>query len=758
MAYFGKKLKHTLMPQELIRLGDGVNRSNGPFDMKKSEAYTSLNTCSDKFPALSVRSGMAKDYTDVTGPINAIGIRDNSQVHIQDGTIWKKWNSGTSSWDTLATGLANTPSKIFDFTRETDRLTVLVNGTNRKYYDGTTVYDLWSTREGVAAPWDWEDPVIINNKMYVRVVSATKATRNSIGIYDIIEDEWSLGTEMSAIGASNEDTATPGWRNPVAYGNTIYVTTTVTSGAAPNVYFKTEIFKYNISNSTWTKMALPPDFSYFEQYIGALCVVGDYLYAVFHGSVTVTYLLEYDIKEDSWDYFDELDVPQTFWAGAISYNGKLYARNIDDTVIWFDPTRGEEEWDSYSGNAPLALKGTPGATYYFMFALGDKLYARTSGLTTDKIIVYDSTNNTWDETLESAMVAGALYVTSYDNVILSKGDSYEVLWYFTSLDIFGDDDTFTAPLTNLYTSDHDRLFTLTDSEMRCSDVYIPTEWIYGDAHSVTIAPMIGDGTAIVYYKNMVICWSEQSMHILLGENSDNFRFIEKIDDGCISARGHTINEGTLYFMDHDAVKTFTGGLTREISQKVRNYLENINYTYKSKICMGSDGRYVYVSFPYLTSTTNDYTLVYDTQNDNWYPWNKGFNEFVRMGEYLYAIDSTGIWKLNYSTTDNGTAITWSHETGAWNEGVLRQQKAISDLYMLADLPTGSTLVVSYSTSVDNNDWVTLYTFVASANEQNTRIQIPTSALQPINWYRLKFAGTGPCTIFYLEPHIRIKSR
>ena len=92
MAYFKKKLRTTLQPQELIRLGDGVNRFNGPFDMKKSEAYTSLNTCSDNYPSLSVRGGMAKDYTDVTGPINAIGIRDNSEVHIQDGTVWKKCN------------------------------------------------------------------------------------------------------------------------------------------------------------------------------------------------------------------------------------------------------------------------------------------------------------------------------------------------------------------------------------------------------------------------------------------------------------------------------------------------------------------------------------------------------------------------------------------------------------------------------------------------------------------------------------------
>jgi len=745
MAYFKKKLRTTLQPQELIRLGDGVNRFNGPFDMKKSEAYTSLNTCSDNYPSLSVRGGMAKDYTDVTGPINAIGIRDNSEVHIQDGTVWKKWNG--SSYDTLATGLANTPSKIFDFVRETDRLTILVNGTDRKYYDGSDVYDLWATREGAAASWEWADPIVINNKMYVRIVSETKSERNAIGIYDIIEDEWSTGAENEDIDAGNDTCAVPGWRYPVSYGGKIYVS--ILTADAPNR--TCQFMSYDTASDSWEDLDAPPDIST-DKYIWSMCVIGNVIYANYapEGGVGPQELLKYDIGTGEWDYYDSLDVTETSWAGGVAYDDKIYARGtgVGNKVVYFDPTRGVEEWD-YSGTNPSD------SSWKFLFALGTNLYAVDSS---DNLIVYDTTTRTWDESLGITIDEGALYVTSYDNVILSKGSSNEVLWYFVSLEIFGDDSTFSAPLTNLYTSDHDRLFTLKDSEMRCSDVYIPTEWIYGDAHSVTIAPMIGEGTAIVYYKNMVICWSEQSMHILLGENSDNFRFIEKIDDGCISARGHTINEGTLYFIDHDAVKTFTGGLTREISQKVRDYIVNMNYTYKSLVCMGSDGRYVYVSFPYLTSTTNNYTLVYDTQNDNWYPWNKGFNEFVKMGEYLYAIDSTGIWKLNSGTTDDGTAITWSHETGAWNEGALRQVKAISDLYVLADLPTTSSLTISYSTTVDGNDWVTLYTFTGNANEQNTRVQVPTNILQPINWYRLKFSGTGSCTVFYLEPHIRMKAR
>jgi hypothetical protein len=97
-------------------------------------------------------------------------------------------------------------------------------------------------------------------------------------------------------------------------------------------------------------------------------------------------------------------------------------------------------------------------------------------------------------------------------------------------------------------------------------------------------------------------------------------------------------------------------------------------------------------------------------------------------------------------------------SGVWTEGNIIGKKVISDYWVVADLPATSTLTLSYSTSVDNNDFVLLYTFTGNADEQNTRVQVPTTALQNINWYRLKFAGTGACTIYYICPRLRVKAR
>jgi hypothetical protein len=248
------------------------------------------------------------------------------------------------------------------------------------------------------------------------------------------------------------------------------------------------------------------------------------------------------------------------------------------------------------------------------------------------------------------------------------------------------------------------------------------------------------------------------MHILYGNDPIDFEFMEPIPVGCVSDRSVVVHNNILYFMDYDRIMGYTGGVPKEVSQRVKTYVEGINWTYKDKICAGKFGKYIYWSIPYGTSaTTNNYTLQYDTDLRLWYVWNMGILDFTQVDENLYAVDTSGyIWKLNYGTDDGGTAITWEVTFGVWDSLPVRGLKVIGDIYAVLDLPTGSTLTVSYSTDWDGTSFTTLKTFTASVNEQNTRIQIPTSSLQGINWYRLKFSGTGPCTIFYLEPYMRVR--
>lgn len=319
-------------------------------------------------------------------------------------------------------------------------------------------------------------------------------------------------------------------------------------------------------------------------------------------------------------------------------------------------------------------------------------------------------------------------------------------------------DVTDAPQTSLYTIDDYRLFGLDGATLKCSALNSVTDWTTADdADQIPITGMKGVGSAIIAYNDMVICWSDQTMHILYGNDPFDFQLNEPIFNGCISDKSVIIHNGILYFMDYNRIMAFTGGLPIEISQKINSYLEGIAFAYKDKICSGQFGKYILWSIPYGAVTTNNYTLQYDTEYKTWYIWNMGILNFTSLDEDLYGIDTSGyIWKLNSGTSDGGTAITWEYTTGVWNATPLRDRKVISDIYAIIDLPVGSTLTVSYSVTVDGNDFVSIYTATASASEQNTRIKIPTTILQGVTWYRLKFSGTAPCTINYLEPYLRVR--
>jgi hypothetical protein len=460
VAYWGKQLKYQVRPGKPFAIGDGENTFLTPFEIKKSESTYSRNTSSRNYPALSVRPGWATNpFTAITTP-NALGQRNNQYPHVQDGTVWKRWDG--SAWQNVQTGLTSAAGKFLEFNTEAARYTILVNGTNKYAWDGSSVTNLTG-----------------------------------------------------------------------------------------------------------------------------------------------------------------------------------------------------------------------------------------------------------------------------------------------------------APATNLMAVDDFRLYALTGSVLKCSAAGSITDWTTADdADTIALVGMVGPGTAITAYNDSTICWSEQTMHVLFGNDPYDFYFADPMEYGCISDRSVINHNGILYFLDYGRFMRYTGGKPLEMSQKVRAYLEAINTTYKTKCVTGKHGKYIYLSIPYgASATTCNLTLEYDTEFDNWYPIDQGWVDFVNIGEYFYGVTSAGAFhKINSGTTAAGTAISWSHITGAWNHGTVSQKKAVSDLWAIVDLPTGSTLTVSYSTTVDVDDFTLLHTFTASSTEQMTRIQIPTTALQNIDYYRLKFAGTGPCTIHYLQEDLRIKPR
>lgn len=315
-----------------------------------------------------------------------------------------------------------------------------------------------------------------------------------------------------------------------------------------------------------------------------------------------------------------------------------------------------------------------------------------------------------------------------------------------------------APATKLICVDDNRLYALSGKRLYYSSFSDPTDFTtLDDSGVLTLVGMKGTETAIVAYQDIVISFSDQTMHLLYGDDYENFQLMDPMQVGCISHRSIIEHNSKLYFMDYNKFQLFTGGFPTEVSQKVRGYLENINYTHKEKIVSGSHKRYIYVSIPHGSSaTTNNLTLEFDTETGNWYPINRGYLNFVNIGEDLYGMGTDGkIDKLNDGTQDQGQAIVWYHETGIISSFIPSAVSTLSDIWLECKIPTGSTLTISYAEN-DKNTFTTLSSVTGTNSEQKSRIQVPTTLLQDADRYRLKFSGTGPCEIHFVEIQERVR--
>ena len=439
--------------------------------------------------------------------------------------------------------------------------------------------------------------------------------------------------------------------------------------------------------------------------------------------------------------------------------------NTYDTVYSISRSEAMDSRNTSSHNYP-ALSVRKGVSY--VWDTGSNIITTPNGLGvrdgSEPHIVDGTTWKKWNgaslDTLATGLTNAKATIVELSDL---NGDKYTCLFNGTERKSYNGTtvaDLTEAPQTNLVTVDDYRLFALEDSLLKNSAIYSVSDWTTAeDATTIPVAGMLGSGTAITAFQGSKICWSDKSMHILYGDNYNNFEFVDPIRAGCMGQRATTQSNGVLYFMDYYKIKSFTGGMPRDISQKVKTYLDGVNYTYKNLICAGSDDRYVYFSIPYGAVSANNVTLQYDTERKTWYPWTKGYVAFVNIGEVLYGITTAGkAEQMNSGTSDGGSAISWYHTTGVFTPTPIRNKKTLSNLFLEIDLPVASSMTVSYATDADGASFTTLYTFTGNANEQRVRVQVPTATLQRQERYRLKFAGSGPATVHFVEVEERIGVR
>jgi hypothetical protein len=120
----------------ITSLNGGVNNGLSVFELPDNVAREMQNIDSRLPEALNVRPPRS-NYTTALTAIKHIGARQDDYITAVDGTVWKYWNG--SAWVNILTGLtAANDAKTVDFVGKT----ILVNGTDNKYWDGLTSGDV----------------------------------------------------------------------------------------------------------------------------------------------------------------------------------------------------------------------------------------------------------------------------------------------------------------------------------------------------------------------------------------------------------------------------------------------------------------------------------------------------------------------------------------------------------------------------------------------------------------------------------------
>ena len=326
-----------------------------------------------------------------------------------------------------------------------------------------------------------------------------------------------------------------------------------------------------------------------------------------------------------------------------------------------------------------------------------------------------------------------------------------------------------APTSRIFTTHKGRIYWARDNDIIYSALNLINDYSGAGSGSLDVTRARGNITSLYEYTDRVWVWTESSMHGLYGTGPTNFELIDiEGDVGCISDRSVVVANKRLYFCTYDGIYEFDGSTPMKVSEPyggngvtggVTTYIQGIKKSLRTSIVGGSFGDFLFMSIPFGDSATgNNLTLVFDTKLRKWYIRDEGFVDFETVNNVLYGIDSANkLWDITTTAiTDGGTSISWYYTTKAFNDGAPSSNATVSEIWVACDLPEGSTMKVAYSATIDSDDFVDLYTFTPSASEQEQRIVMPIATLQNVNWYRLKFYGTGDATIHFYEKKGRMK--
>lgn len=379
---------------------------------------------------------------------------------------------------------------------------------------------------------------------------------------------------------------------------------------------------------------------------------------------------------------------------------------------------------------------------------------------------------------------GAAYVTVKDSLSSLKGnfgefstDVERFTIYSNGVDRYAWNGTIVselnnAPTSKIFISHKGRLFWAKDASIVFSALNLINDYSSGGPAGsglINITQAKGDITSLAIFNNVKIAFTEYGMHALYGIDPETFELTDiEGSIGNISHKSTTTTDKRLYWVWYDGVYEYDGSVPIKVSEPhgdngvtggVTKYMKNINFDYKEKIVSAALGDVLYISIPYGNVTENNLLLVFDTNLRKWNIHNGNFIDFISIKDKLYGLDASGrIWNMVDGTVDEGSPIYWYYITKLFNDDVVSQKKVVSNLWMVIDLPAGSSFGIYFSQISRIDEFELLKIFSTNSEIQNTKIFIPITRLQNVDWYRFKFVGSGQCTVHFMEKNIRVKVR
>ncbi|MDQ0062388.1 hypothetical protein [Paenibacillus harenae] len=314
---------------------------------------------------------------------------------------------------------------------------------------------------------------------------------------------------------------------------------------------------------------------------------------------------------------------------------------------------------------------------------------------------------------------------------------------------------------NYITTYSNRLFAAVGNTVHASELNVPTNWtttIGSDADPFQIIVSSTDGETINALRpgiGHLTIFKPNSMYELFGEDISNVR-IEPIDleVGAINNKCVVTLNGIVFMIHRTGIYRYGGGTrpSRDFSQPVQAYIDQMNTAARSKCCIGTDGEKVYCSIPVTSSTAPDTVLVYDPKYDMWTVWEDFSALHMAQSSFnAYMGFNDGRVVQLGGTTDNGTPISFERVSKPFGSASLNKLIRWFKLWIMCDVPSGSTLNIYLSPSATgDSDWTLVGYIDPATNYQSKRIILTPTQIANSNYVRIKFSGSGPVTVYELD--------